>query len=320
MFRGFLNLKIIFSLAIRIKRTIKRFLSLPYKIERIQEALGRIETRQCSGSEFGRSEFRVFSQWGEDGIIQHLLSKIPIQKKIFVEFGVEDYKESNTRFLVINNYWDGLIIDGSKKNIASVKEDKIYWASNIKAISSFITKDNINQLIKSHNIIGEIGLLSIDIDGNDFWVWEQINVINPDIVIVEYNSQFGPYANVSIPYSKNFVRGLNNKHISFYGASLTALTNLARRKGYSLVASNNAGNNAFFVRDDLISDFQVLSPVQAYKKACFREAKNSIDGQIEYQSIKERFENIINYKVYNFDKNEIEFIRNINELNPDNFL
>ena len=138
-------------------------------------------------------EFQVFSQRGEDGIIQYILSKIEVPNKIFVEFGVETYTESNTRFLLISNNWSGLVIDGSKKNIDFIKKDFIYWKYDITAVESFITKENINQLIGNYTKeIQDIGLLSVDIDGNDYWVWESIECIKPRIVICEYNSAFGP--------------------------------------------------------------------------------------------------------------------------------
>ena len=133
-------------------------------------------------------EFKVFSQFGEDGIIQYLINNTPIKNKIFIEFGVQDYKESNTRFLLINNNWRGLIIDSNKRNINYIKNDEIYWKYNIKAVCEFITKENINSIFSSNGFKGDIGLLSIDIDGNDYWIWEAIKVVNPRIVICEYNS------------------------------------------------------------------------------------------------------------------------------------
>ena len=323
MFKTSLKLKQIIlkisNLLNKLYRNYKKYSLIPYKIELIQEALGRIERRQCLNKDFYSSEFKVFSQWGEDGLIQFLINNINIEKKIFVEFGVENYKESNTRFLMINDYWEGLVIDGSKKNVEMIKKDKISWGRNLTAISSFITRENINKLLKDNNICGDIGLLSIDIDGNDYWVWEEISVVNPCIVIIEYNSQFGPYAKVSTPYIEDFVRGRNNKPITLYGASLSALTNLGMKKGYSLVGSNIAGNNAFFVREDLVKDMKVLSPAQAYKKACFRESKEIINGNLKYKSIEERYKDICSYQIFNFETNSLEYISNLNLLNPNNF-
>src|SRR5687768_6497737 len=130
-------------------------------------------------------EFKVFSQWGDDGIIQYLIHKVPITNKVFVEFGVENYTEANTRFLLMNNNWKGLIMDGSKEHMSSVQKDNLYWQYDLTAMPHFITRENINQLLTEYGIVGNIGLLHIDIDGNDYYVWDTIDVIQPDIVIVE---------------------------------------------------------------------------------------------------------------------------------------
>src|SRR5436190_7582530 len=109
-------------------------------------------------------EFSVFSQWGDDGIIQYLIRKIDIPVKSFIEFGVENYKESNTRFLLLNDNWSGLIMDSSKKHLNFIRNDSIVWKHNLKAVRAFINAENINGVIKSAGYRGEIGSLSIDID------------------------------------------------------------------------------------------------------------------------------------------------------------
>ena len=208
----------------RIYNFIKRWTPLPSQIYKMQEALGRIEQRQTAqASGFRESEFRVFSQWGEDGIIQFLLQHVPIKRPLFIEFGVENYIESNTRFLLTNNQWSGIVIDGSDENIEYIKRDPIYWAANLKAVSAFITKDNINELITQNGITGDIGILSIDIDGNDYWVWKAIDCVSPSIIICEYNSLFGPVAEVTTPYDPAFVRDTALFSKVYYGASISAL-------------------------------------------------------------------------------------------------
>ena len=128
----------------------KQHIYLNRKLDKIQEALGRIEDRQLrmfGSKNIADNQFRVFSQWGEDGIIQFLLRHITIENKIFVEFGVENYTEANTRFLLINDNWTGLVMDGSKEHISYIKKDPIYWRYNLKAVQVFITKENINRLL-----------------------------------------------------------------------------------------------------------------------------------------------------------------------------
>ena len=246
---------------------------------RIQEALGRIESRQTVSapvSDLAAHEFRVFSQWGEDGIIDHLLRQVPVARKLFVEFGVEDYSEANTRFLLTHRNWAGLIMDASPRNIAAIRSDEIYWRHNLKAEETFITRENINGLLSRNGVAGEIGLLSIDIDGNDYWVWEAIEGVQPALVVVEYNARFGGERAVTVPYKADFERHKAHHSGIYYGASLKAFCVLAARKGYALVGSNTAGNNAFFVRRDLLPvSLKEVSDAEAWVACQFRETRDA---------------------------------------------
>ncbi|KAF0220662.1 MAG: NADH dehydrogenase subunit [Geobacteraceae bacterium] len=300
----------------KLFRFLKRMSSLTHKINRIQEALGRIEQRQITqyGVGINDAEFRVFSQWGEDGIIQYLINHVPIERKLFIEFGVENYTESNTRFLLTNNYWSGLVLDGSEENIAYIKKDTVYWGYNLKAEHAFITKDNINDLIMRNGIRGDIGLLSVDIDGNDYWVWEAIDCISPRIVISEYNSLFGPIAKVTTPYDPAFVRDLAHFSKVYYGSSITALDHLAKQKGYSLVGANTAGNNVFFVRNDLLGTLKVHTPEAAYRQAQFREYHNE-SGELTYDDFATRLRMIEDLEIYNIETQSIIKIKDIKAIN-----
>lgn len=274
------------------------------RIDYILQALGRIEAGLNENKkDINQTEFKVYSQWGEDGIIQYLIQNIEISNKIFIEFGVENYTESNTRFLLQNNNWSGLVIDGSESNIEYIKNDPIYWRYNLKVEAAFIDKDNINTLIKKNGIKGDIGILSVDIDGNDYWVWESIDCISPRIVICEYNSVFGPDKKVTTPYRDDFVRSKAHYTNVYYGSSISALNDLAERKGYSLVYGNKNGNNVFFVRNDLIQNFKKITPQEAYIRAQFREARD-IEGNLTFLSFEKRVELVDNLNVHdlNIDK------------------
>jgi hypothetical protein len=231
-------------------------------------------------------EFKVFSQWGDDGIIQYLISKIPIANKTFIEFGVETYHESNTRFLLINNNWTGLVIDGSASNIKSIKNQTIYWQYDLFAKEAFITKDNINNLILDEGFNGDVGILSVDIDGNDYWVLEAINVVNPAIIIVEYNSCFG-LNNYSIPYKSDFVR--SNEHFSnqYWGASISAFHHLLCKKGYTFIGCNSNGNNGYFVQNDKIGNLPTPSLEAGFIDAKFRDSRD-VKGDLTYLSGNQR--------------------------------
>lgn len=245
-------------------------------------------------------EFKVFSQNGEDGIIQFLIQNTEIKNKIFVEFGVETYKEANTKFLLLNNGWSGLIIDGDKDAMEKIASSDLHWKYDLKSIGNFITKDNINEIIKSAGIEGEIGLLSVDIDGNDYWVFENIDCVNPQILIMEYNSMFGDIHKISVPYDENFVR--SQKHYSnlYYGASIAALCDIANKKGYDLVGSNSFGNNLFFIRHDCNKLKIKLTPKEAYVKSKFRESRDE-NGKLTFLSHKEGLELIKNEPIVNIE-------------------
>ena len=248
------------------------------RLEFVQTAVGRVEARQLArvGSDvLADAEFKVFSQWGEDGIIQRLVRAVPIAKPVFVEFGVQDYTEANTRFLLVNNHWSGLVMDGDAQHIAAIRRSPLYWRHNLKAECAFIDRDNINGLIRSAGIEGDIGLLSVDIDGNDYWVWQAIDCVQPRILILEYNALFGPVAAISVPYDAAFVRSRAHYSNLFWGASLEALTRLSKQKGYALVGCNSAGNNAFYVRQDVLGSQRELGVEQAFVQAQFRESRDS---------------------------------------------
>lgn len=295
----------------------RRISALSQKISRIQEALGRIEQRQIEqrDANIGASEFRVFSQWGEDGIIQYLVRNVKLDRRIFIEFGVENYTESNTRFLLSNNSWSGLIMDGNAENIAYIKADPIYWAYNLKAEHAFITRENINELIMRNGISGDIGLLSVDIDGNDYWVWEAINCVTPRIVVCEYNSLFGPVARVTTPYDPAFVRDSAHSSKVYYGASIAALSELAVKKGYALVGSNSAGNNLFFVRNDVVGNLKSLSPAEAYRKSSFREYHDE-NGNLTFYDFETRLDKIKQLDVYDLTAMSVKKIEDVPGILP----
>lgn len=273
-----------------INEITSRLSRMEKKIDQLRVNIGKVESRQIRSMHIEKlsdAEFQVFSQWGEDGILQYLIHHLDISRNVFVEFGVENYTESNTRFLLINNNWSGLVIDGSKENIDFIKNNHIYWRYNLKAECSFITAENINDLIRRNGLSGKIGILSVDIDGVDYWVWKSIYVVEPDIVICEYNYRLGKEAALTVPYDANFVR--NDKHFSnvYYGASIKAMVLLANEKGYALVGGNSSGNNLFFVKKELLNDkIKECSIDEAYVEGRFRESRDET-GKLNYLSADE---------------------------------
>jgi hypothetical protein len=279
-----------------------RVLNAQYLIDKIKSQ-GLLKNIQ-------NAEFKVFSQFGDDGIIQYLINHIPIENKSFIEFGVQNYTESNTRFLLINNNWRGLIIEADKANIEYIINDEISWRYELTAIESFITKANINTLISQNGVTGEIGLLSIDIDGNDYWIWESISVVNPIIVIVEYNSVFGSKSAVTIPYDPDFRRNTAHSSNLYYGCSLKALCLLGMEKDYYFIGSNSAGNNAYFIRKDKIGLLEPQSVEEGYVESKFRESRNR-NGDLTYLSGVNRLRVIAEMDVFDIERIEIKKIKDI---------
>ncbi len=229
---------------------------------------------------FRKVGFKVFSQFDEDGIIQYLINHVPIQNKTFIEFGVENYEESNTRFLLLNNHWQGMVLDACASDIHYIQQDPIYWQYDLQAQRAWITRENINDLLGGAGFGTDVGLVSIDIDGNDYWIWDAIHSVSPRIVVIEYNSLFG-LRPIAVPYKENFNRTDAHYTNLYYGASLGALEYLAQRKGYLLLGSNIWGHNAFFVRADIAGEFRSVELRQAYIQSKFRESRDEA-GKLTY--------------------------------------
>lgn len=259
------------------------------------------------------AEFKVTSQWGEDGIIDWLIERadIPLISQSFIEFGVETYREANTRFLLQNRNWRGLIMDGSSSMVAAVQKDSLASSYDLTVQPAFITRENINNLILGAGFGGDIGLLSIDLDGNDYWVWEAIEVIRPIICVCEYNAVFGDMYPISIPYDAAFNRTTTHHSNLYFGASITALRSLAARKGYRFVGTTSAANDAFFVREDYAVRFvdSSLQRIQALPSR-LRESRDEF-GKLNYISGIERVNHISTLPVVNV---ETETIVRLSEL------
>ncbi|WP_431854891.1 hypothetical protein [Azospirillum sp.] len=227
-------------------------------------------------------EFKVFSQWGEDGIIEWLVSRLPGIPQRFIELGVQDFRESNCRFLLQHRNWRGLIMDGSAANMAAVRAHPLHWRHDLSAVAAFITRDNIDGIIRENQFPGEIGILSIDLDGNDYWILDTIHSVEPWIVICEYNAVFGDALPISVPYDEAFVRENAHHSYLYWGTSVAAIVHWAKRRGYVLLGSNRAGNNAFLVREDLAGRCFADAPTnRAPLPSRYRESRDA-QGRLSF--------------------------------------
>lgn len=237
-------------------------------------------------------EFKVFSQWGEDGILQHLTSRLAIRHKTFIEFGVETFHESNCRFLMTKDHWSGFVVDGSQDNMRRLQQSYFYWRSPLRCRAEFLTAENVADVLDESGFKAGLGILSIDIDGNDWHVLKRLHDWQPDIFIVEYNAVFGRQAAVTVPYHPEFQRSKAHYSNLYYGASLPAFATLLGERGYALVGVNGVGSNAFFVRRQLLNvDVREVSIAECFRDSVFRESRR-VDGALSFLSGAARLEQI----------------------------
>jgi hypothetical protein len=180
-------------------------------------------------------------------MIAEIFSRIGVVSQRFIEFGVEDGRECNTAYLLIQG-WSGAWIDGSAENAARARA--AFKDYPLEIVQAFLTAENIDQIILRLAGDSELDLLCIDIDFNDYWIWKAIKAVKPRLVIIEYNATLPPTLKKTVPYTPTRTWDGSN----YFGASLGALEALGREKGYSLVGCSPSGVNAFFVRDDLVVD------------------------------------------------------------------
>jgi hypothetical protein len=227
--------------------------------------------------------FRVFSQFEEDGKLLFIFSVIGMDIKSFVEIGSDDGVNSNSANLYFNFGWHGLFIDGNSRSIRRGK--KFFskyphpWFYQPKFICDLVRRDNVNQLIEGAGYKGEVGLLSIDIDGNDYWVWDAIHVIEPRVVIIETHNEFG-MNNIVVPYDPDYF--YPGKHPVYHGASPVAMTKLANRKGYRLVGANELGFNFIFVKNGLADKLLPEVSVES-----LLNHPSTIEGYRKFEAIKD---------------------------------
>lgn len=243
------------------------------------------------------SEFKVFSQFGEDGILEWLVHWIRPRHASFVEFGVENYMEANTRFLLLNRNWKGLVMDGSLAHMEHVRSSTLHWRNDLKTVAAFITAENINSLLEQAGFDGPLGLLSIDIDGNDYWVLRSIQRLESDILVVECNPIFGDRHAVTVPYNPRFERFAAHHSGLFFGASIAAIRELAEQRGYTFLGTCTNGINAFFVRNELRDRVIHRINRQIAWPAIHRDSRDT-DGRLSFVRGRERFELIAQCKVH----------------------
>ncbi len=289
MRRAWRNLKLLFTADMeftlqRMEFDEKNFQGLA-ALE-LKERCPALTVPQECRSEINRHEFKVYSQNGEDGILAYLFSRVGAPHRTFVEFGVSNGRECNSANLALNFGWTGLMIEADPRIHRKARHFYDVMlngpeAERLDILRAFVTAENINQLISGAGIAGEIDLLSVDIDSNDYWVWKAINVIHPRVVVVEYNASLGNDRPLTVKYNPHFSR--YDTHWFYYGVSLPAAVKLGKEKGYTFVGCDSRGVNAFFVRQEIASQhgLQAVTTEAAFYPQARRSIKLTTEQQFD---------------------------------------
>ena len=213
--------------------------------------------------------FRSYSQNSEDGILLYIFALIGMTNRTVVELCAGDGIQCNAANLIINHQWHGLLFDGSAENISKgrrfyAEHPDTFWQPPV-LVDAWITRDNINGLIEKHGFCGQIDLLSLDMDGMDYWVLRAIECIQPRVIVLETVSPWGAERSVTVPYQADFVAKFF-EGLPYCGASLPAFVKLLKGRGYRLVGMEGLGFNAFFVLnglgEDVLPEITAVSCVQ----------------------------------------------------------
>lgn len=227
---------------------------------------------------FDEIGFRQYSQNDEDGILLYIFALIGTTNKRCLEICAGDGIQCNTANLIINHGWWGTLFDGAEEN---VRQGIAFYASHPDTFTlpptfkhAWITAENVTQLITECGLSGEIDLLSLDLDGIDYWIWKAIEAVDPRVVVCEYHNPVPPDRAVTVPYDPNFK--ISSFDDDFRSASLKAMANLGRSKGYRLVGTNRFGFNAFFIKNGIADAlFLEATPEQCSKDPYTLEAQRT---------------------------------------------
>lgn len=216
----------------------------------VEEQLARLlASPRCQDPlRLSRHEFQVFSQAGEDGILEEIFNRVGTTNRTFIEFGTGDGTQSNGTYLLLKG-WNGFWWEAVSESVQKIRRRFacVIDKGSLHVQDGFLLPENIERQFADAGVPKEPDLLSIDIDGNDYWVWQAVEAFRPRAVCIEYNSAIRPPTRWVMAYQPD--KGWDGTN--YHGASLKSLELLGAKKGYALVGCSLAGLNAFFVRQDL---------------------------------------------------------------------
>jgi hypothetical protein len=258
------------------------------------------------------ADYKVFSQTGEDGIIDYLLYSLNIKLPKFVEIGIGDYRESNTRYIFQKNCSKGLIVDKNKNLEKKVSKIVKLWKGDLTIIETVVTSENILHILNSNEFDDNLDIFSLDVDGIDYWILEVLPEKLSKIIILEYNPTFGPNLDITTPNLIDFDRKKYHYSSLCYGASLRALIKLMNKKKYIFVGTNIACYNAFFVLESEINKLNLNLPdindLTRYTTSHIRDSR-SIDGKLNYLSGKQKLKEIEKCEVIDLSNPEKKLVK-----------
>ena len=255
-------------------------------------------------TDLNQTELKIFSQNGEDGIIDYLTSQLDIKKPKFVEIGIGDYSESNTRFIYERTSAQGMIIDCLKDLKQNVSKKTKLWKGNLEIIETNVNSENILEILNTKNFLDNLDIFSLDIDGIDYWIIEKLPENFSKIVVLEYNHVFGNELKITVPNKKNFNRkDYHFSHLCF-GMSIRAAIEIMEKKNFYFVGSNLFRNNAFFVsknylKQKFLKNLIIENPVIS-SEGNFRESRDK-NGNLNYLSGMKKIQEIAECEVVVLD-------------------
>jgi hypothetical protein len=226
------------------------------------------------------AEVKVFSQWGEDGILAYLCDIIDIAKPKVLELGAGNFTECNSKSLAIYRNASAYVVDGTLDLVNKVRESDLMWKNHIFAEATWVTTDNVVAIMeRAKKSMSGLDILSIDLDGNDYWIMRKLDLSSLKIVVVEFNPLFGIKKALVVPEDNAFVRERAHFSNLYYGASILAWIDLLAKRDFSLIGTNRVGNNAFFIKTDLRDSFDLkVPPIERYLDWRIRESRDKNDN------------------------------------------
>lgn len=235
-------------------------------------------------------EVKIYSQWGEDGILDHLTEKLDLYKPKILEIGVGNFTECNSKALVEYKNASAYLVDIDQNLESSLNNSPLKWKSHLGCEIVWVNTHNVNSIVENaSNFMNGINVISLDIDGVDYWVLKEMNIPSEvQVIVVEYNPLFGPSHKLTVPLTDNFERESEHYSHLYFGCSILAWIELLENRKFTFVGTNRVGNNAFFVKDNKTNCLSV-SPqenFEIYTDWRIRESRN-FDGQLDYLSLED---------------------------------